>query len=216
MKLTFNTKSFRLMLQALLGLSALLFVVLAFAGLSVLSGKSSEVVDLKLKNRTTEAQLSALKVAKAEVAAYAYFKDVANKVIPSDKNQDQAVVEIFKLADESGIKVEKISFPASELGNPSSSAPSSGSTTGTPAAGAKSAISQAKPVEGISGLYSLKVTVEPDNEVSYESVIAFLKKLENNRRTAQITRVVLDPGGSIESGDLAIHLTVELNIFLKP
>jgi hypothetical protein len=216
MKLAFNTKSFRLMLQALLGLSALLFVVLAFAGLSVLSGKSSEVVDLKLKNRTTEAQLSALKVAKAEVAAYAYFKDVANKVIPSDKNQDQAVVEIFKLADESGIKVEKISFPASELGNPSSSTPSSSSTTGTPAAGAKSAVSQAKPVEGIGGLYSLKVTVEPDNEVSYESVIAFLEKLENNRRTAQITRVVLDPGGSIETGDLAIHLTVELNIFLKP
>ena len=228
MNLALTSKNLRLILQILLGLSVLLFIALMFVGLSVLSAKSREVVDLKLKDRTAEAQLSALKVAKAEIQTYAYFKDIAKKVIPSDKDQDQAVVEIFTLANESGLDISEITFPPSELGGTSgaataspNSAPSTSSqSTPAPSGGtSKSAISQAKPVEGISGLYSLKINIDPDAigpTLPYSRFITFLQKLENNRRTAQITKVDIDPGEPEYSGPELINFTLELNIFIKP
>ena len=225
MNLLLTSKNLRLVLQVLLALSAILFILLILVGLSILSGKSAEVVDLKLKSRTAEAQLSALKIAKAEVQAFAYFKDVANKVIPGDKDQDQAVVEIFKLANESGLDIAEITFPPSELGGTSSSAATSpNSSTGQPSSApsgstGKSAVSQAKPVEGISGLYSLKINIKPDAigpTLPYDRFITFLKKLENNRRTAQITKVDIDPGEPDVNGSGNINFTLELNIFIKP
>src|SRR3990167_7855065 len=147
MNLALTSKNLRLILQILLGLSVLLFIALMFLGLSILSAKSTEVVDLKLKDRTAEAQLSALKIAKAEIQTYAYFKDIAKKVIPSDKDQDQAVVEIFTLANESGLDISEITFPHSELGGTSGSATASpnstsGQTTPAPGGGTgKSAVS---------------------------------------------------------------------------
>src|SRR3990167_3698516 len=225
MKLSLNTKRFRFVLQVLLGLSVGLFVLLVFLGLSVLSAKSTEVVDLKLKNRTTEAQLSALKIAKAEVKAYAYFKDIAKKVIPGDKDQDQAVVEIFELANEAGIKVAEINFPASNLGGTSSSSTAPSQTSGqTPPAtnptgsSTKSPISQTEPVAGISGLYSLKATITPYGrlDVTYDKLLAFLNRLENNRRTAQITKVDLNPT-ELDDGSVAFNnFSLEIYIFIKP
>ncbi|HEX5448394.1 MAG TPA: hypothetical protein VFW90_04345 [Candidatus Saccharimonadales bacterium] len=189
----------------------LAFFIIAFAGISALGNKSRQMVDLKVKNQTLENQLANLVQSKRQVEKYSYFKQVADSVIPNDKNQADAVVQIFNMANQSGIDIQSISFPSSSLG--------SSGTTSAASASAKSAISQAKSVPGFSGLYSLELTITPSSgkdvpaskQVTFDKMISFLKKVEGNRRTAQITQVSIQPN----SGDAGFSFTLVINIFLR-
>ena len=229
-----NSKRLRIILQAALVLGFLLFVVVAVQGFSMLSKKSDQLIALKLKHKTVEAQLSNLAVAKKEVETYSYFKDVAKTVIPNDKDQAQTVSDITRLASEVGINIQSIAFPTSNLGgassSPSSPSQSSPSSTSTPAptnaqsASPKTALSQATLVEGIPGLYALQLTITsetgpqvPENrKVTYPKLLEFLAKLENNRRTAQITQISLQPEGDETNVTPYIDFTLIINIFMKP
>jgi hypothetical protein len=132
---------------------------------------------------------------------------VATSVIPNDKDQAEAVLEINQLAQAAGISISSITFPSSTLGSKTSAA-----------ASASKAISQAVPVPGIPGLYSLELTITPqvgastptDKQVTYAKMLDFLNRIENNRRTAQISQVNIEPNGG------QINFTLVLNIFIKP
>lgn len=216
-----DNKKLRMVLLGLVAFAVILFISVLVGGLSLLSTKSKQVVNQKLEEEKLKAQLSSLSVAKVEVEKYSYFSDVAKTVIPNDKDQAQAVLDIFKMADEAGISIQNITFPDSTLGAASSSAPS-----GTNASGAspKTALSQAKAVEGIPGLYSLELTITPESspelpaskQITYRKLIEFLQKLENNRRTAQITELVVQPLGNESGPTPYINFTLKVNIFIKP
>jgi len=220
-----DSKKLRLVLLGLLGLGAIAFVTILFIGTSALDAKSKSLIKLKLEDKTAEAQLASLAIAKKDVEAYAYFKDVAKTVIPNDKNQAQAVLDIIQLANAAGINIESITFPASTLGSAAAAAAAAQTTpTNAQSASAKSVLSQAKAVEGISGLYAVELTISPesggqvpaDKQVTYAKFLDFIKKLENNRRTAQITQISILPSGdeSGPSGQISFSLTI--NIFIKP
>ena len=211
-----NSKKIHYGLLGTLALCGVLFIAILILGLGKLEVKSKQLSNLRLQSRVVDDQLASLTQAKAEVNKYAYFKDVAKSVIPSDKDQAQAVVDIFKMADESGISLQNVAFPASTLGVTSSSgATSSSSVTIT-----KAVLSQAKPVTGISGLYYIEITVTPEtgNQVSasklptYAKMLDFLQRIENNRRTAQITQVNIQP----IANSPYVNFTLNLNIFIKP
>lgn len=208
----------RLVLLSALGLICIAFLAIGLAADQMLSKQSQRMVDLKLQNHTAEAQLANLASAKRQVEKYTYFNDVAKTVLPSDKNQAQAVLDISQMANESAIAIKSITFPASTLG----SASSKKSTTNKDAASAskETVISQAKPVEGIAGLYSLELTITPQTDadtplakqVNYGKFLDFLKRIENNRRTAQITSVSVKPADGVTQ--FSFEITV--NIFIKP
>lgn len=171
------------------------------------------MVELKVANQTADAQLANLESSKKEVQKYSYFKSIASSVIPNDKDQAQAVLEIYEIANASGISIQSITFPTSDLG--------SKVTSSATAASSKAALtSQAKPVAGIKDLYSVELTITPvtgsdvpaDKQVTFPKLLNFLKKVENNRRTAQITQVNIQP---IE-GSNQINFTLIINIFIKP
>jgi hypothetical protein len=212
-----NSKKFRLILIAVFGLCVIAFVSLCFMGLSLLQKKSDEMVQLKLKNKTAEAQLSNLESSKKDIEKYAYFKSVANSVIPNDKDQAQAVLEIQQIAQAAGLGIQSITFPSSSLGA-KTSVPGS-SATPSPTA-INSTISQAVPVTGIPGLYSVQLTVDPlsgpgvpaDKQVTYAKMLDFLSRIENNRRTAQISQVNIQP----DAGNQQLNFSLVLNIFIKP
>jgi len=223
-----NSQRFRLVLLGTLGLCVIIFMALCVFGLSMLRNESDKMVQLKLENRTADAQLANLNVSKKEIEKYSYFKSVAASVIPNDKDQAKAVLDIFQLADQSGISIQSITFPSSNLGlrtstttAPASSA-SSSSSSATDSASSSKIISQAIPVTGIPGLYSIQLTITPETgpqvpaakQVSYAKVLDFLSRIENNRRTAQITQINIQPVGSAGSGQINFSLTV--NIFIKP
>ncbi|HEX5394895.1 MAG TPA: hypothetical protein VFW52_00880 [Candidatus Saccharimonadales bacterium] len=211
----FSVKQLRFLLLGLLGLCALAFVAITIFGLKALSSKSAELADLKLKNETADAQLTSLGVAKKEVEQYSYFNDVAKSVLPSDKDQAKAVLTIFKLAQEAGISIASITFPTSNLG---------GTGTSKATGSSSAAISQAQPVSGIKGLYSLQLTITPeansalpdDKVTTYAKFKDFLQRIERDRRTAQITQVSIQPEQiGNKPGDL-INFSLTVNIFMRP
>ena len=214
MKLT--VEQLRWLLIGLLGVSALAFIGIAFFGLNTLSQKSSEVSDLKLKSETLDTQLTNLGIAKKEVGQYSYFNDVAKTVLPADKDQAKAVLTIFKLAEESGISIASITFPTSTLGGSTGTSKATGS--------AAAAISQAQPVPGITGLYSLQLTITPesgssvpdDKVVTYTKFKDFLRRIERDRRTAQITQVSIQPETVEGKPSDAITFNLTINIFMRP
>ena len=205
------------LLNALAG-STVLFLIVAAAGLSVLSAESRKLVDLRQQSKTADAAAASLSIAKKQVEQYAYFNDIAKTVLPGDKDQAQAVLDIFTLAEQSGIAIASVTFPASSLG----SKPAATSDAAT--ASSKSAISQAKPVEGIAGLYSLELTITPQigtgvsdaKKVTYPKLLDFLSRIERNRRTAQITQVNIQPQSSDIGPSQFVNFTMTINIFMKP
>lgn len=215
MNLKLDTRTLRTVLIGAVGVSVILFVVIAVLGLSKLSGKSKTMVNLKLQSQTANDQLSSLESSKKQVEKYSYFKSLAQTVIPSDKDQAEAVLAINQMANESGIAIQSITFPASNLGASSGTA-----TDATSSSSAKTAITQAKPVSGVSGLYSLELTITPesgnsvpaDKQITYDKMLKFLNLIENNRRTAQITQVNIQPGTSNQS----FTFSLIINIFIKP
>ena len=176
------------------------------------------MVDLKSKNHMAEAQLSDLEISRKQIEKYSYFKSVAASVVPDDKDQAQAVLDISQMADQSGILLQAITFPTSTLGLKSTSSSSSSSSLTS-----KNAISQAIPVKGSPGLYSLQLTITPrvdpdvpfNRQVTYAKIVDFLRRIENDRRTAQITQLTIQPP-SDTSGSNQINFTLILNIFIKP
>jgi hypothetical protein len=163
--------------------------------------------------------LNNLEQAKKEVNKYSYFKDVAKTVIPSEKNQAETVLEIYQMAQQSGIAIQSITFPASTLGQ-AAGAPPPGAKTDAASASAQTALTQAKPVSGIPGLYSLELTITPAagkdvpaaQQVTFPKMLDFLKRIENNRHTAQITQVGIQPA----TDNQTLSFTLTINIFIKP
>ncbi|OGL24727.1 hypothetical protein A3A68_02385 [Candidatus Saccharibacteria bacterium RIFCSPLOWO2_01_FULL_48_13] len=229
-----SSSRLRLILRMVLGVGIILFIFVTWQGLATLSSKSKQLVDLKLKEKTATAQISSLAVAKKEVETYRYFNGVAKTVIPDDKNQAEAVADIAMFASRSGFGIDSITFPTSTLGggskttkptestpaNPSGQSSSTSANTASPQA----ALSQAKAVPGVPGLYSLELTVVSEagqqvpinRKVTYIKLLDFLKKLENNRRTAQITDVSIKPETGAAGPDLYLVFTLKINVFIKP
>jgi hypothetical protein len=201
----------------------LLFLGVFSLGSAALSKESKKTVSLKVQSQTADAQLANLEQAKKQVDKYSFFKAVASTVIPNDKDQAAAVVEINKMADEAGIAIQSITFPASSLGL-STSTTATGSQDATASSASTKAISQAKPVSGIAGLYSLELTITPESDantpankqITFAKMVDFLRRIENNRHTAQITDVNISPAGTTNNISKGLTFTLITNIFIKP
>lgn len=217
-------KKARNLLFGLLGMGILIFIAVSFIGTSMLSKKSKAMVELKVKSANIDAQLINLTQAKKDVEKYKSFNDIASTVIPKDKNQVQAIAEIFQIAEETGILLQSVSFPTSTLGaKPTTPATTTPQTTGS-ATPTNTAISQAKPFSAVPGLYSLELNIKPQTgeslppakQVTFTKFINFLTAIENNRRTAQITQVSIQPLNTAGNTDDLIDFTLVLNVFIKP
>lgn len=176
-------------------------------GNSILQDQSRQLVDLKLENAVLEQQQTGLIKAKSDIAKYSNLEEITQNIVPQDKDQARAVREIVSLAAQSGIALKSFIFASSNLGN---KAPAGSDTTAkTPS------VSQAKPVEGIKGVYSVEVSIMPQNRVSYPQFINFLQRLEKNRRTSQVSQIKINPGDT-SARTPSIDFSLNVNIFVKP
>lgn len=179
-----------------------LFTSAYFAN-ELLDRKAAQLSKLKAESQVADELQEALKKNKADIQRYAELNKIAEAVVPQDKNQAQTVSEIVKIANESGIpKLTSITFPASTLGG------ANGKKT-------QAGLTQVTPVSGIPGVYILPITITLDasNAVRYSQFIAFLEKLENNRRTAQVSAVNITPDSKNPN---AISFTLTVNQYVKP
>lgn len=211
-----SSKRMYFILIGVIGLLSLGILASIVLGNVYLEKKAGRLSELKIQNAVLDNQQAALLQANKDLAKNADLAKIAKAIVPQDKNEAQAALEIVQLAQASNITIKSITFPNSSLGAAAISPPAGDTTGSAPKQPAASAISQAKPVTGIPGVYSLAVDIIPDEQtpISYAQFLDFLNRLENNRRTAQITDIKITPQTPGQGSNLTF--TLQINIFLKP
>jgi hypothetical protein len=188
-------------LLVVLGLSTL---VTAREANVMLENQSKTLVTLKAKNQATINQQTQLVNDKKDIATYTDLNNIAKSVVPQDKDQAEAVREIVDLASQSGIsELSSITFPSSALGTAQVKSNNNPSLT------------QVTPVKAIPGVYDLQITVTQANTalVPYNNFITFLSKLEQNRRTAQVSNINVQPD---QLNPDMVAFTLVIDEFIKP
>jgi Tfp pilus assembly protein PilO len=168
----------------------------------ILSDKSADLSKLKATAQVTNDLQTSLAKDRADIKKYSELNIIAQTIVPQDKDQSETVREIVKIANQSGIaRLASITFPASQLG--------------ANAKGSADSLSQLTPVKGINGVYLLPitVTVNASNPVTYDQFMTFLRRLENNRRTAQISDISIKPDSKNQR---LLSFSLVVNEYIKP
>lgn len=188
-----------------------LMVVIGAAGVGafvygnkLLVKQNSKLTALKVEASSLEEVQQSLVSAKKDIQTYSEIESIAKTVVPQEKDQARTVREIIKLADESGISISSISFPSSSLGTKATAA----------AAAAAGGNTQTQKVDGISNVERLEVTVSSNTgqPVLFTNFVGFLEKLEQNRRTAQVTNINIQPSSDNRN---YLTFTLTLNVYIK-
>ncbi|MEJ0072558.1 MAG: hypothetical protein WDN27_00455 [Candidatus Saccharibacteria bacterium] len=191
----------------LIGVFTLLAVGLfgiAYGANKILSTQAAKLSKLRADSDIVDTTQATLAKNKKDITKYGELNTIAETIVPQDKDQAEAVREIVNLAASSGIsKLSSITFPASTLG------------TVTPGANNNPNLTQLTPVPGITGVYELPITVSQDQtaRVPYGEFTDFLSKLEQNRRTAQVSSITIQPDATSTN---LIAFTLVINEFIKP
>jgi Tfp pilus assembly protein FimV len=202
-------------------------VVLLLAGLAggaysvnkLFSRHADQLTKLKAKSQALDEEQVQLKKAKQDIAQYAKLQQIAQTVVPEDKNQAQAIREIVNIAAANEVKLSSVSFTASTLGA-TSGIVKSGDQAAAAAPVPKpdspaSKLSQLLPVKNIPGVYQLPIVVTSDTNqpVRYDKFVSFLQALEHNRRTAQVSAITLQP---LVNNRSSLTFTLTVNGYIKP
>lgn len=184
-------------------------VAAVYFGNKILAKQTTKLTDLKVQATTLEGVQSSLSNAKKDILTYSDIEKVVKTVIPQEKDQARTVREIVKIADESNITLSSISFPSSTLGNNAATA-APGTTTPTSTTGN----TQTQKVDGISNVERLEITLASDTTkpVLYNDLITFLSKLEQNRRTSQVSSINIIPDSTKRN---YLTFTMTLNVYIK-
>lgn len=209
-----NSKRIFYIMNGLIALLVIAIIGSTFVATAQFKKQAAKLSEYKLQYQVLEQEQIGLAKAKKDIATYSSLEKIAKTIVPQDKNQAIAVREIIKIAAASGIKPTGINFPASSLGGPSTAAAGSASTT-LPGAAPKQALSQLTPVKDIPGVYNLQITIqqEASSPVPYAKFIDFLSRLEQNRRTAHVTGIVLQPSPQDRN---MVSFTLTVDEFIKP
>lgn len=167
-----------------------------------LEQQARQLTDLKATSQATADQQTALANDKKDLAKYSALNKIAQSIVPQDKDQAEAVREIVNIAAQSGIpSLSSITFQTSALG--------------TKTLSTSNGLTQVTPVKGMPGVYDLQITVNLDasKSVPYSTFIKFLSKLEQNRRTAQVSSIVVQPDANNPG---RVSFTLVIDEFLKP
>lgn len=211
-----NSKRVFYVMCGVLGVLVLAILGTAYLASGMLESRAATLQGLKLKNRVLTEEQTGLIKAKKDIAKYSSLEKIAKTIVPQDKDQAQTVREIVKMANESGINPSSITFPASTLGAlTAGAAATTGTAAPSPASGSRSNLTQLTPVKGMTGLYVLPITITQDSAspVPYARLVEFLNRLEQNRRTAQVSSIILQPSAT-NSDMLSFTLTVDE--YIKP
>ncbi|HET7319960.1 MAG TPA: hypothetical protein VFI84_00060 [Candidatus Saccharimonadales bacterium] len=213
-----NAKRMHFLLLGLLILSIVGLFAGAYVINSLLAKQATKLADLKQQVQTLEGQQTGLKKAKNDIAKYGELSKITKQVVPQDKDQAQTVRELVNIASAAGVKITTISFPASTLGAGVAATAASGAATATTPSAAvstKTLLSQLIAVPNIPGVYQLQITIQndADTEVSYNQLYRFLSALENNRRTAQVSNIVISPDAQNRN---SLQFTLSLSEYIKP
>lgn len=195
-----------LVMIGVLAVSSALFVGVAYFGSQLITREGSSLTDLKLEAAVLKKQSDALQRAKRDIKDYEELEAIAKTIVPQDKDQAQTVLELVTLAKASGIDITSVQFPASQLGSASRNSKKKSSDP---------KLTQLTALSSPKGVYSMRIDLETNKDVpvSYNQLLDFLRRLENNRRTAQVTNISITPD---EANRNIVSFTLALTSYVKP
>jgi hypothetical protein len=208
----------------MIGLLALLIagaLVALYFGNGYMKKSANSLINTKLDNVAYDAEEQTYLQARKDLEKYKTLNETIAKVLPKSKDQAQAVEELYRIGDETGIIINRIQFPSSTLGQkavptPTPAANDKNDQAAAPAVTATSAITQAKAVEGMPGVLGIDIQIDLQpaygKSISYDNMIKFLQKVENNRRSMQIKQI--DVHADTQNGGITFDII--LTIFVKP
>lgn len=202
--MTIKAKQLYYLLVTLIVLLCLGFIGIAYGTDKILGSKANRLSKVKADSEAAQSLQTSLSRNKQDIKKYSELNTIAETIVPQDKDQAEAVREIVNLASQSGIsKLSSITFPSSTLGSL------------TPGTKGNSSLTQLVPVKGMTGVYELQITITQDstNRVPYDQFLTFLQKLEQNRRTAQVSSITVSPDTQ-HPDKVAFNLVI--NEFIKP
>jgi hypothetical protein len=188
-----------------------------------LTSKAEGLVNIKLETEGLKTKQSVNQQAARDLDKYESTRILLEKIVPKSKDQAKTIGELLKIAEEEGVTISTMTFPASELGNSSASKTVVG-TSPTAAAANTSVVTQAKPVTNIAGLLGIEVSLSQIDRVggstgdgvTYKQLLGFLEAIEKNRRTMQIKNLQILPLKSPTGVVSGYSLSLTMNIFVKP
>lgn len=184
------------------------------SGLLNSQSKQLNVDQVQINNLNSQ-QLSLIN-AKSEIKKYSSLYNIAQSVVPQNKDQTQTVRQIVNIAANNNVVIGSITFPSSNLGNTIGSS-ITGSTTTSTSPLYNPNLSQLVQVPNIPGVYSLPITIVSSTQLgqlaTFGQFIGFLQGLENNRQTAQVTSLLITPNPQNTN---LVSFTISLNIYIKP
>ena len=175
----------------------------AYGADKLLSTQATKLSKLRADGDVLDTLQTTLAKNKQDITKYGELNTIAESVVPQDKDQAEAVREIVNLAAQSGINnLSSVTFPASTLGT-------------TTVGASKTGLTQLTPVAGMTGVYELPITISQaaTAHVSYDKLTTFLSKLEQNRRTAQVSSITVQPDPANPN---LVAFTLIINEFIKP
>lgn len=211
-----NSKLLFYLLSGAIFLLGIAGIAGAYYGNAFLERKTSAILELKADSLALDEQQKSLVQAKRDIEKYSELERIARTVVPQEKDQARTIREIIKLAEESNVPITNISFPSSNLGQAAAKPNAATGTTTQPApATTTPQTTQLKPVQGIPGVYQLDVTIQSDTSspVPYNNMLTFLSKLEQNRRTANVTNLSVTPSATNRN---QVTFSLVVNIYIKP
>ena len=170
---------------------------------SFLQQRSKMLLDQKATSASLSTQQRQLEQDKKDIEKYQNLNNIAKSIVPQDKDQAKAILEIVSIARQSNIsRLSSVTFPVSTLG-------------GVGATGSTSNLTQLTPVPGIPGVYKLQITVmlNDTSAVPYNTFINFLQRLEQNRRTSQVGNISVIP--NVKNPNL-VAFTLIIDEYIKP
>ncbi len=203
-----SKRAFFGMLGAVVLLVGLCGVGTYFAN-QLIAAEGDTLYDLKLESAVASKQVEVLEQAKNDIKKYEELENITRTVVPQEKDQARTVLELVNLANEAGIKIVSVEFPQSELGAVSGGRGSSKNRK------VDNNTTQLVALDSPKGVYSMSIQVQadPSRAVGYEQLIDYLRKLENNRRTAQVTNISISPS---EGDRSKVTFSIRLNSFVRP
>lgn len=200
-----KTKQLYYVFIATLVILGLGFIGVGYGANSLLTSQANKLSIAKADSQAVDTLQTTLNKNKKDIAKYSDLNTIAKTIVPQDKDQAEAVREIVSLAGQSGIShLSSLTFPASTLGS-----------LGPGVAGGSSKLTQVLPVKGITGVYDLPISVSQDSSspVTYNQLLTFIRKLEQNRRTAQVSSINIQPAADHPN---LVAFTLTIDEFIKP
>lgn len=209
-----NSKQAFFGLLGVLGLLVVLSGALLYFGLGELTKKGDELTTLKLEQAVMDDRKQNLVKAKRDIQEYKTLEQISRSIVPQEKDQARTIQEIYAIGRESGISLSTIQFPASALGEAKKKSNSKKKSSNKPVATVDPNTTQLIEVEGAKNLYAMEIETQSDKAkpVRYDQMLRFLELLENNRRTAHVTNINIQPSDGDRS---RVTFSLTLNLYVR-